>query len=140
MKKNILTYFFSENSAQKMKFFIKDNFSKCDQIRRKLRIWSHLLKKYLMENFTFYAVPNVLFVASRQGRTEPSHWEEQGPVSKQTLARAECFANFTGKPLCRSLLSEYSLVSFAKFSGTVFSLNTSGRLLLKEHVYKKEWI
>ena len=30
--------------------------SKCDQIRRKLRIWSHLLKKFLMENFTFFAV------------------------------------------------------------------------------------
>ena len=30
-----------------MKFFIKNFFSKCDQIRRKLR--SHLLKKSLME-------------------------------------------------------------------------------------------
>ena len=38
-------------TAQKMKFSIKDFFSKCDQIRRKLRIWSHLLKKSLMENF-----------------------------------------------------------------------------------------
>ena len=35
--------------AQKMKFSIKDFFKKCDQIRRKLRIWSHLLKKTLME-------------------------------------------------------------------------------------------
>ena len=34
-----------------MKFSIKDFFSKCDQIRRKLRIWSYLLKKSLMENF-----------------------------------------------------------------------------------------
>ena len=41
----------------KMKFSIKDLFSKCDQIRRKLWIWSHLLKKSLiMENFVFYAV------------------------------------------------------------------------------------
>ena len=39
-----------------MKFSIKDFFSKCDQIRRKLRIWSHLLKKALMENFIFRAV------------------------------------------------------------------------------------
>ena len=39
-----------------MKFSIKDFFSKCDQIRRKLRIWSHLLKKSLMENFTLCAV------------------------------------------------------------------------------------
>ena len=39
-----------------MKFSIKDFFSKCDQIRRKLRIWSHLLKKSLIENFMFCAV------------------------------------------------------------------------------------
>ena len=43
-------------TAQQMKFPIKDFFSKCDQIRRKLRIWSHLLKKYLMENLIFCAV------------------------------------------------------------------------------------
>ena len=32
---------------------MKDFFSKCDQIRSFLRIWSHLLKKSLMENFIF---------------------------------------------------------------------------------------
>ena len=37
----------------KKRFSIKDFFSKCDQIHRKLRIWSHLLKKSLMENFIF---------------------------------------------------------------------------------------
>ena len=36
-----------------MKFSIKDFFSKCDQIRSFLRIWSHLLKKSFMENFIF---------------------------------------------------------------------------------------
>ena len=41
---------------KKMKFSIKDFFSKCDQIRRKLQIWSHLLKKSLMEIFIFCAV------------------------------------------------------------------------------------
>ena len=43
-------------TAQKMKFSIKDFFSKCDQIRSLLRIWSNLLKKSLMENFIFCAV------------------------------------------------------------------------------------
>ena len=43
-------------TAQKMKFSIKGFFSKYDQIRRKLQIWSHLLKKSLMENFVFCAV------------------------------------------------------------------------------------
>ena len=39
-----------------MKFSIKDFFSKCDQIHSFLRIWSHLRKKSLMENFIFCAV------------------------------------------------------------------------------------
>ena len=43
-------------TTQKMKFSIKDSFSKCNQIRKKLRIWSHLLKKSLLENFIFCAV------------------------------------------------------------------------------------
>ena len=43
-------------TAQKMKFSITDFFSKCDQIRRKLRIWSHLLTKSVMENFIFCAL------------------------------------------------------------------------------------
>ena len=38
-------------NAEKMKFSIKDFFSKCDQMHGKLRIWSHLLKKFLIENF-----------------------------------------------------------------------------------------
>ena len=41
-------------TAQKNKFSIKDFFSKCDQIRR--WIWSHLLKKSLIENLIFRAV------------------------------------------------------------------------------------
>ena len=43
-------------TAQKMKFSIKDSFSKCDQICNFLRISSHLLKKSLMENFIFCEV------------------------------------------------------------------------------------
>ena len=39
-----------------MKFFIKDFFSKCYQIRWNLQIWPHLPKKSLMENFIFCAV------------------------------------------------------------------------------------
>ena len=48
--------FKQKDTAQKMKFSIKDFFSKCDQIRRKLRVWSHLLKIFLMENFIFCEV------------------------------------------------------------------------------------
>ena len=42
--------------CKKMKFSTKDFSNKCDQIRRKLRIWSHLLEKYLTKNFIFCAV------------------------------------------------------------------------------------
>ena len=45
-----------KDTAQKMKFSITGFFSKYDQIRRKLRIWLHLLKKSSMENFIFCAV------------------------------------------------------------------------------------
>ena len=65
--KSVQNYYIKKNAwmlspsitAQKMKFSIKDFYSKCDQIRRKLRIWSHLLKKSLMENFIFCAVNQV---------------------------------------------------------------------------------
>ena len=47
-------------TAQKLKFSIKNFFSKCGPIRRKcyffLRIWLNLLKKSLMENFIFCAM------------------------------------------------------------------------------------
>ena len=39
-----------------MTFSIKDFFSKRDQIRSFLMIWSHLLKKSLIENVVFWAV------------------------------------------------------------------------------------
>ena len=54
----LLYYYF--NTAQKMKFSIKDLFSKCDQIHRKLQIWSHLPKKSLTENFIFCAIQSTL--------------------------------------------------------------------------------
>ena len=39
---------------KKMKFSIKEFFSICEQTRKKLQIWPHLLKKLLMENFIFW--------------------------------------------------------------------------------------
>ena len=50
-------YWIGGLTTQKMKFSIKDFYSKCDQIRSFLRIiWSHLLEKTLMENFIFCKV------------------------------------------------------------------------------------
>ena len=56
----------SKNHCKKMKFSIKDFFSKCDQIHRKLQIWSHWLKKFVMENFIFCAVNSWVFVPSSE--------------------------------------------------------------------------
>ena len=39
-----------------MKFFFKDLFNKCEQIRSFMRICSHLLKKFLTEKFVFCAM------------------------------------------------------------------------------------
>ena len=58
------------STAQKIKFSVNNYFIKCDQIRRKLQIWSYLLTHSLMENFAFYAVqqpdPNREFLASKR--------------------------------------------------------------------------
>ena len=43
-----------------MKFSIKDFFCKFGQIHRKLQIWSHWLKKSLMENFIFCTVIQIV--------------------------------------------------------------------------------
>ena len=45
----------TNSNCTKNKIFHKYFFSKCDQIR----LWSHLLKKSLMENFIFCAVSSM---------------------------------------------------------------------------------
>ena len=47
---------YASDTAQMMKFSMKDFLGKCDLIRWKLQVWSHLLNKSLMENFIFKAV------------------------------------------------------------------------------------
>ena len=59
--------YINTRTAQKIKFSIKDFFSKYDQVRSFLRIWSHLLKKSLMENFIFCTVGVTT-------KTSWSHW------------------------------------------------------------------
>ena len=68
--------------------YIKGCIIKCDQIRRKLRIWSHLLRNPLVENFMFFcSVAMQLFSASQiflrrsnyiiivAGLIQNLHWE-----------------------------------------------------------------
>ena len=79
------------NTEQKMKFSIKDFFSKCDQIHRKLQIWSYLLEKSLMESFNFCAVktlrkmylsamfphPEISWIPSRHLLVQSQQWKHQ---------------------------------------------------------------
>ena len=67
------------NTAQKMKFSIKDFCSKCDQIRRKLWICWHLLKKSLTENFMFCAM-KITFQTSSS--PENYRWDSHNTVNK----------------------------------------------------------
>ena len=64
---NFLVYKRVPNTVQKVKFSLKDFFSKCDQIRSFLRIRSHLLKKSLMENFIFFCSEKGNFTFSSFG-------------------------------------------------------------------------
>ena len=48
--------FLPRNKCTKNEVFQYGIFGKCDQIRKKLRIWPHLLNNSLMENFIFCAV------------------------------------------------------------------------------------
>ena len=50
-----------------MKFLVKNCFSKCDQIRRKLRIWSHLLKNLWWKTSIFCAVVPPLMLYLKVG-------------------------------------------------------------------------
>ena len=50
------------STRTKIFFFRTNFFSKWDQIRSFLRIWSYLLKKYWMENFIFGAVNDLNFL------------------------------------------------------------------------------
>ena len=70
-----------------MKFSIKDFFSKCDQIRRRLRIWSYLLKKCLVENFIFCTVMGTTSVSVR--REHPKQ-----KIDHFTLAKVRYFEQF----------------------------------------------
>ena len=80
-------------TAQKMKFLIKDFFSKCDQTHRSLRIWLHLLKKSPMENFIFCAVEVTIiwihFFVYNISYKESSLWESLAskPLKMKNMSR-----------------------------------------------------
>ena len=99
-----------EHTSQKMKFSMKDFFSKCDEIRSFMWMWSHLLKKSLRENFIFCAVI---------------------PVFKNT----SLWLLLAGKHLCWSL---FLILSIAKCLRARILKNICERLLLWKYVQETE--
>ena len=101
-----------------MKFSIKNFFSKCDQILRKLRIWSHLLKKFLMENFTFCAVSVVLNNQLLGFSLLFSDWlvpTLKLPIFIMALKHIQHFGYWTEHPwldVCRHLIFHHPLLIF----------------------------
>ena len=109
-----------------MKFSIKDFFSKCDQIRNFLRIWSHLLKKSLMENFIFCTVslpvrliltislPTYLFIALNESKI--SNFLPPKPKKKPSeyffrSSRPEVFLRKAVLKVCSKFTGEHSFQS-----------------------------
>ena len=70
----VFYFFMFYSTAPKMKFSIKDSFSKRDQKRSFLRIWSQLLKKSLMENYIFCAVPATIFTLFMSFAANNKNW------------------------------------------------------------------
>ena len=88
-----------------MEFSIKDFFSKCDQIPSFLQIWSHLLKKPLMENSFFYAVLTLIKMIKNclKGRkkTFAQTIMNVGKLNKNYLSKKVCLYKNLSYP-CRS--------------------------------------
>ena len=82
-----------------MKFSIKDFFNKCDQIHSFLRIWLHLMKKSLMENFIFCAVymwtkqKQALDVFHKKGILKKAILNTSDKI-QMLLTKYECFWQF----------------------------------------------
>ena len=68
-----------------MKFFIKDFFSKCDRIRSFLRIWLHLLKKSVMENFIFCAMSHQNTINEKPKEDPISVKPKENPINDLEL-------------------------------------------------------
>ena len=91
----------AQHNAQKMKFSITDFFSKCDWIRSFLRIWSHILKKSVMENFNFLCSGNKLMAEIRNSPPAPklveiTLWHVCSPVNLLHLLRTSFTKNTSG--------------------------------------------
>ena len=127
------------------KFSIKECFSKCYQICRKLWISSHLLKKFLMENFIFCAVfPSASYIRSIdhiQYFRRDNFWSlllhfRVHIYSQKVTAKMLCNRNFNKTisvrvsfPYVRNF-SSWFIQPLHLYTGAIFNSN-SGKILLK---------
>ena len=121
-----------------MKISINDFFSKYDKIRSFLRIWSHLLKKSLMEKFIFSAVLDeccqaVNAVNAAKLLLKLSWWFSVFSICRSSHPKVLCkkgvlvnFAKFARKHLSQSLLNKFSGLEVFSCEFCKISKNTSG--------------
>ena len=113
-----------------MKISINDFFSKYDKIRSFLRIWSHLLKKSLMEKFIFSAV---LDEYNAKLLLKLSWRFSVFSICRSSHPKVLCkkgvlvnFAKFARKHLSQSLLNKFSGLEVFSCEFCKISKNTSG--------------
>ena len=85
-------------TAQKIKFSTTDFSSKCYQIHSFLRIWSHLLKKSLMENFIFCALIASLIMSSLIMRKSCVKFDKNAKLSVDNTKSKTFQLNFVSIP------------------------------------------
>ena len=73
------------DTAQKIKFSIKDFFCKCHQIRSFLQILSHLQEKFLMKNFICGAVGIFSWLAVADPEADTFYFLDKHFCSLKTL-------------------------------------------------------
>ena len=129
-----------------MKFSIKDLFSKCDQIRSKLRIWSHLLKESLMENFIFCAVSfinsyinysNIAWVSTNKTKLKKTIWETKTSWRVSYLIKTD----LRMRPLLNFLLNALNVYQINLFQVLLFmhkiKTTASSRIFLCNLILQK---
>ena len=110
------TYLVADLTAQKMKFSIKDFSSKCDQIRRFLQIWSHLLKKSLMENFIFCVV-------SHNSKTSSILVRQLKFFKKMVVSSVKFTTSISWSPICMPIIFVLTSIKVESTSATIMLKN-----------------
>ena len=119
-----------------MKCSVKDFFSKCYQIRRKLRIWSYLLKKSLMKNLIFCAV---WLVITNTSERSASHRNKCDGDKKPKINIPNCTIWHNGLNACWALVwfnTFNTMVKYCFITSTIHWLNKSNIKFQKDK-YRK---